>query len=240
MSKATVLAAAVLLAGAGAVHPADERDGRLAETAASLTHLSRSPAAILAEGGSLRDVAHTALLRDMLRDRAAALAAPKRTPPPPALPAEAGKDETLDRLATLAGPMPRPDRPASRERPFRFGLYRLPISGKVVTGTGEQDPSGGRARGLTLATAPDRPVLAPAAGRVRYAAPFRVYGDVVILDHGHGWTSLVAGLDRSVVAPGDDLRLGDPIGRSGQRLIVELRHNGRPVDVAAMIWLLGR
>lgn len=206
-----------------------------------------SPAAILAEGGTLRDVAHAALLQDLMQEQAAARAATALKPPPaaqtihrssPAPAPELLRDESLRRLGALAGSLARPDSAATPSRSFRPGLYRLPIAGRVLIGTGEQDPGGGRARGLTLATVTGRPVISPAIGRVRYAGPFRIYGDIVILDHGHGWTSLVAGLDRSDVGPGDELRQGDPIGRSGERLLVELRHNGRPVDVAAMIWAL--
>ena len=55
--------------------------------------------------------------------------------------------------------------------------------------------TGVRARGLTLATAPGAEIVAPTAGRVIYAGRFRRYGNIVIVDHGSGWTSLIAGLD---------------------------------------------
>ena len=37
-------------------------------------------------------------------------------------------------------------------------------------------------------------MVAPAAGRIAYAGPFRGYGTIVIIDHGGGWTSLISGL----------------------------------------------
>lgn len=115
--------------------------------------------------------------------------------------------------------------------------YRLPVAGKVVVGMGERSDVGVRARGLTLATAGGAAIGAPARGRVAYAGPFRGYGDIVILDHGHGWTTLLAGLEFVTATSGELLEAGATLGhmaRNAPRLTIELRHNGRAVDVAAM------
>ncbi|QJU57471.1 peptidoglycan DD-metalloendopeptidase family protein [Sphingomonas sp. AP4-R1] len=141
--------------------------------------------------------------------------------------------EVSARLAALPGPMlppGAPSAPASRGA----GAYALPRFGRVVAGTDERDHDGVRSRGLALATSPGLSVVAPAAGHVLYAGPFRNYGDIVILDHGHGWTSLIAGLSRASTDLGTDLLQGAAIGRSGRRLLIELRHDGRPVDIVAM------
>ena len=135
------------------------------------------------------------------------------------------------RLAALPGP----DFPSAG----RAGLtaYRLPVTGKVVIGMGEQSGTGARARGLTLATAAGASVSAPAMARVAYAGPFRGYGDIVILDHGHGWTSVLAGLELVTTTIGEIAQAGTPIGHMGKdkpRLTIELRHNGASVDVASM------
>lgn len=149
------------------------------------------------------------------------------------------RDRALtERLASLAAPTLPPDAPAEAGK--RRAYYRLPRFGNVVAGTGERDADGFSARGLTLATPAGRLVGAPGAGRVRYAGPFRNYGDLVILDHGHGWTTVIAGLERATTDVGAELRLGAGIGRSGRRLLVELRHRGRPVDIVAMANALGR
>ena len=45
-------------------------------------------------------------------------------------------------------------------------------------------------------------------------------------------------LDRLSVAPGDSLRQGDPVGATGSdpaRLIIELRQQDRPVDIASIV-----
>ncbi|HVJ02538.1 MAG TPA: peptidoglycan DD-metalloendopeptidase family protein, partial [Sphingomonas sp.] len=144
-------------------------------------------------------------------------------------------------LAALPGPLPRPPAAgeAARHLPRRTPPYRLPVSGRVVTGLGEISSTGVRARGLTLECAPSAPAVAPAAGRVLYAGPFRAYGGVVILDHGHGWTTLVAGLGGISVRVGDMLAQGSPIGRArsgdAPRVTVELRRRGVPMDAAQLL-----
>jgi septal ring factor EnvC (AmiA/AmiB activator) len=154
--------------------------------------------------------------------------------------------ETRAALAALPGPLPRPGDPAATvdsgaPLPVRAGPppYRLPVAGRLVTGLGEVSDTGVRARGLTLATGPEAQVVAPTAGRVVYAGRFRRYGNIVILDHGGGWTSLVAGLDAVMVQVGETLIQGAPIGRAPRgdapRITVELRRQGRPVDLAQLL-----
>ena len=153
--------------------------------------------------------------------------------------------ETRAALEALPGPLPRPDEGdaevAAAPPPARGGPppYRLPVAGSVVTGLGEISDTGVRSRGLTLATWPGAQIVAPTGGRVIYAGRFRRYGNIVILDHGKGWTSLVAGLDRVMVRVGDDVIQGAPIGRAPQvdapRITVELRRQGRPVDLAQLL-----
>lgn len=151
--------------------------------------------------------------------------------------------ETRARLAALAGPLPRPERIGGVEEraPTRFGTapYRLPVRGRVVEGLGEVSPTGVRARGLTLATTAGAAVVAPAAGRIVFARPFRDYGTVVIVDHGGGWSSAITGLDAVSVAVGDAVTAGAPIGRVGMRddprIAVELRRRGVAVDLAQLL-----
>lgn len=149
--------------------------------------------------------------------------------------------ETQAALAALPGPLPRPTDGEARVAAARSGLppYRLPVAGTVVTGLGELSDTGVRARGLTLATAPGAEIVAPTAGRVIYAGRFRRYGNIVIVDHGGGWTSLIAGLDAVLVKVGDTLGQGAPLGHAPQgdapRITVELRRQGRPVDLAQLL-----
>jgi septal ring factor EnvC (AmiA/AmiB activator) len=151
-------------------------------------------------------------------------------------------------LIALPGPAPRPavageaPLPADRASPVAASAasppYRLPVVGDVVTGFGEVGESGIRARGLTIATAPAATVVSPAGGRIAFAGPFGGYGKIVIIEHGGGWTTLIANLDRLTAQVGDIVRQGDPLGAAGQRdprLMIELRRQERPVDIAALL-----
>jgi septal ring factor EnvC (AmiA/AmiB activator) len=154
------------------------------------------------------------------------------------------------RLASLPGPVLRPARPGRALAPPPSELerlaaaantpppYRLPVLGRLVSGMGELSESGVRARGLTLATARNAQVVAPAAGRVAYAGAFRSFGRIVIIEHPDGWATLITGLGRLGVSTGDELIQGSPIGVAGRndpRITVELRHGGRPVDILPLI-----
>ncbi|MBX9730953.1 MAG: peptidoglycan DD-metalloendopeptidase family protein [Sphingomonas sp.] len=154
--------------------------------------------------------------------------------------------ETRAALESLPGPLPRPPRPGevaspidtiswSRDAP----PYRLPVDGKVVTGLGEISDAGVRSRGLTIETASAAQVIAPAAGRIVFARRFRDYGMVVIIDHGGGWTSLIANLGSVSVAVGDRVGQGMPIGRTmsgdAPRVTIELRRKDRAIDMTGLL-----
>ena len=146
-----------------------------------------------------------------------------------------------DRLASLPGPLPRPARltealPADiAPEPQRIA-FRLPVVGPVVRGFGETLPSGVRARGVTIAARPGALVVAPAAGRVTFAGPYRDYGVIAIVDHGGGLASLVTGLASASARIGDTVEQGSPLGRAGSDgVTVELRRNGQAVDLATFI-----
>lgn len=154
--------------------------------------------------------------------------------------------DTRADLAALPDPVARPDDLGRRSDglalaawPYYDVPYRLPVAGRLVTGLGEVSAAGVRSRGLTLATASDATVVAPAAGRVAYARRFGDYGTIVILDHGDGWTTLITGLSSADVALGQTVAQGTAIGQTGggtPEVTIELRRRGRPVD---MIPLLG-
>ena len=149
-------------------------------------------------------------------------------------------------LESLPGPLPRPPRPGEVASPFDSVSwphgsppYRLPVVGKVVVGLGELSDAGVRSRGLTIASATEAAVVAPAAGRIAYAGAFRGYGTIVIIDHGGGWTSLVSGLGAASVRVGESVGQGAPIGRATKgddpRVTIELRRKGRAVDMTPLI-----
>ncbi|PXA86997.1 metalloendopeptidase [Nostoc sp. 3335mG] len=142
------------------------------------------------------------------------------------------------RLERLSGPAMRPAgsddaMPAHGEA----GRYRLPVTGDLVTGYGEVSPAGVRSRGLTIAPSAGSEITAPAAGTIVFAKGFRSYGQVVIIDHGGGWTTTLTGLDRIDVKLGAHVAQGDRIGSGSGRdapVTAELRRGARPIDIMAM------
>ena len=146
-------------------------------------------------------------------------------------------------LAQLPGPLPRPAQPGEIV-PGAFSWttasapWKLPVAGKLVTGFGEVSDAGVTSRGLTFAVAGEADVAAPAAGRVVYAGPFRGYGNVVIIDHKGGWTTLISGLGTLLVKLNQPVGQGALIGAAqpgdDRRVTVELRRKGRPVDPVAL------
>lgn len=148
-----------------------------------------------------------------------------------------------EQLAALPGPLvrpPRPDQssviadaqPAVAARGVPAG-YQLPVSGRTVTGFGAPGSSGALSQGLALAPRDGAQVVAPGAGRVAFAGPYRGYGRIVIIEHEGGWTSLVTGMARVDVEVGETVVGGSPLGvaaPSRPLITLELRRNGTPVN----------
>jgi septal ring factor EnvC (AmiA/AmiB activator) len=139
-------------------------------------------------------------------------------------------------LASLPGPVLRPTGPG--EAPPAGPAFLIPTGGRVLTGVGELNEAGVHARGIVMAVEANSIARAPAPGRVAFAGPFRSYGLVVILDHGGGWTSVITNLAALGVGTGQQVARGVPVGRAGgdsPQLTVELRYQGRPVPITALL-----
>ena len=114
-------------------------------------------------------------------------------------------------------------------------LFR-PVAGPVLRAFGSPG-DGGPAAGVTYDARTGATVLSPCRGRVSFAAPFRSYGRLVILDCGGGTDLVLAGLGSLTVTAGRKLRAGQAVGRMGRRsgrssLYLELRRHGQPTDPA--------
>ncbi len=152
-----------------------------------------------------------------------------------------------ERLAAFPGPLLRPGGgevlaavPEGRPTPLATATgpvlapspYYLPVTGRIVTGFGA--PQGaGLSPGITLAPRGNAQVVAPGAGRVAFAGPYRGYGQIVIIEHVGGWTSLVTGLARIDANVGDQVLAGAPIGVAGPgrpTISLELRKDGEALN----------
>ena len=124
------------------------------------------------------------------------------------------------------------------------GQLTAPVAGTVVRSWGEAT-AGGPANGISYRAAPDARVVAICNGRVAFAAPFRSYGLLLILDCGGGYHTVLAGFERLDVKVGQIVAAGEPVGvmpgwdpaSTGNRptLYVELWRQGKPVNPAP--WL---
>ena len=76
-----------------------------------------------------------------------------------------------------------------------------------------------------------------------FAGPFKGYGQLLIIDHGEGYHSLLAGLDRIDAQLGNPVLAGEPVGTMSDTgeapvLYVEFRRNNEPVN--PLPWLAAR
>ena len=148
---------------------------------------------------------------------------------------------TATALAALSGPLPRPGEPSDPPLSWTGGTapYRVPVTGKLVTGFGEVSADAGvTSRGLTWAVPGGADIAAPAAGKIAFAGPFRDYGKIVVIDHGGGWSTVLIGLGTLSVATGQRVGQGALLGAAPQgddrQVTAELRRKGRPIDPVAL------
>ena len=135
---------------------------------------------------------------------------------------------------------------ASAEKRWK-GPFRVPAAGRMSSPFGVRRYRNGvfltdyYHRGVDYASGAGAPVVAPADGTVMLVGlegeGFRVHGNTVGLDHGHGVVSLLLHLARAVVREGDVLKEGDPVGLVGGTGAVTAPHlhwglyvNGVAVD----------
>ncbi|HEY7335297.1 MAG TPA: M23 family metallopeptidase [Bryobacteraceae bacterium] len=116
-----------------------------------------------------------------------------------------------------------------------------PVNGRLLSRYGERtDPFSGEGEvhaGVDISAAMGTPVHAAADGVVVQAGYMNGYGKMVVIDHGSGVTTRYAHLSRFDVIPGQEIRRGDVLGRSGAtgkvtspHLHFEVRHRGTAVN----------
>ncbi len=119
------------------------------------------------------------------------------------------------------------------------GTLPMPARGKIITAYGEQLVKGVSAKGITIRTRNQAQVIAPFDGSVIFAGPFRGYGNLIIIEHGDGYLSLLAGLENMDVEVGQMLLAGEPVGQmptdGDAKLYMEIRKDNQPINPAAWI-----
>lgn len=143
--------------------------------------------------------------------------------------------EKASELAALDGPMLRPGRANAAATGT---AYMLPARGKLLSGFNELNTTGYRERGVRIALADNLRVVAPAAGTVSFAGRYRSYGQIVIIEHGNGWNSLITNLGSTQVKKGQAVAQGTALGSAkadAPEIGIELRKNGRVMDIATIL-----
>jgi septal ring factor EnvC (AmiA/AmiB activator) len=151
--------------------------------------------------------------------------------------------EQARKLSDFVSTLPPPRTPLAGPTGFAAlrGTLPPPAPGPITVGFGRVlNPRFNTVtvqNGLDIGAAPGAPVRAIAAGRVVHAGWFKGYGNLVIVDHGEGYHSLVAHLAAMQTAMGEEVRAGTVLGTVGDSgslkgpyLYFELLENGRPVD----------
>ncbi len=123
-------------------------------------------------------------------------------------------------------------------KPFALsqGSLRYPAVGRISGRFGEVVRRGVNSKGLTIETRASAQVVAPHDGKVVFAGNFRGYGQLLIIDHGEGYHTLLAGMSRIDGIMGQYLLSGEPVGvmgtpKSGKpTLYIELRRNSQPIN----------
>jgi septal ring factor EnvC (AmiA/AmiB activator) len=158
---------------------------------------------------------------------------------PVAFPLAQPEPSAMPKPTPVAAPAIAPSDPSKppKLRSFLYapGNYLVPASGKLVQNFGKPNEVGLTSQGLAYETRAGAQVVAPYDGRVLFAGPFRGYGQILIIEHGDGYHSLLAGLDGLDVSVGQWLVAGEPVGimpKGGNkpRLYLELRHDGQPIN----------
>ncbi len=123
-------------------------------------------------------------------------------------------------------------------RPFpdAGASLRMPARGRVVRRYGQSGGTEGTAKGINIKARNGAQVVAPYDGQVVYAGLFRRYGQILIIEHGGRYHTLLAGLERIDAVVGQWLLAGEPVGTLGStqdgnpELYFELRRAGQPIN----------
>lgn len=162
----------------------------------------------------------------------------------PKKPLKAGTRLAIPTIANVPAPPPGPAAqpgaiaPAPSLATAPIGIkFTWPAPGPVIRGytpTGRKNAHTGIDLGGDMGSA----VRAVAAGRVVYAGfEPRKFGNLVVIDHGKGWHSAYAKLQKVTVKKGDRARAGERVGLLGNtgettrtELHFEVRRYNLPVD----------
>lgn len=196
------------------------------ETLFSIARLYDVDAFTLASANGMRPpygVNEGQRLRVPRQGPAAATAKPPEPPPsrpvtdaapvaaPVAAPSGAAGGDPVETAAAPAPPAPAPKAPP----PKAGGGFVWPVNGKVISAFGGKE-QGLRNDGINIAAQRGTPVRAAGDGTVTYAGnELKGMGNMILLKHEGGWSTVYAHAEEVLVAKGDQVRRGQTIARVG-------------------------
>ena len=134
------------------------------------------------------------------------------------------QDETAQAAAVAAAGAPSAEAPKVARRAAgtgflaRKGGLPLPAEGKIISAFGRKYDAKTSLytfhKGIDIQASASAPVRAVYPGKVVFSGKIGGYGQLLILDHGDQYYSLVGQLGEPLKAEGDEVKEGDVIGRS--------------------------
>lgn len=138
-----------------------------------------------------------------------------------------------------AAPAPAPAAPPAKSAASdASGIeWAWPAAGKLLAGFSEgNNGAQGINRGIDIGGKIGEPVRAAADGKVIFVGTYPKHGNLVVLLHANGYSSVYAHNRRILVKEGQMVKRGDKIAELGDsdadqpKLHFELRHKGKPLD----------
>lgn len=154
--------------------------------------------------------------------------------------------DKLEEELKRAGPslLPTPPIPEGASFAKAKGALPYPARGNVIRRFGSKIAVG-TAKGISIQSRTGARVIAPFDGRVIFAGKFRTYGNLLIIAHGDGYHTLLAGLNKIDTIVGQWVLAGEPVGMMAQtrlasatgnamgpapELYLEIRKDGVPIN----------
>jgi murein DD-endopeptidase MepM/ murein hydrolase activator NlpD len=206
------------------------KSGLLDKGFAHDTYLSLFDQEIARHMARREDLGLTALLQRQLKDADADRQLPGRPDtalPRPSTALHARRAAAIDAYRQQAGPTD--------------GMFMLPVEGQHTSGFGMRlhpiDHEERLHSGMDIAAPAGTPIQAAAAGQVVFSGTQAGYGNVVVIQHEEGYSTLYAHTTANLVSVGTTVSQGQPIatvgstGRStGPHLHFEVRKDGKRLD----------
>ncbi len=215
-----------------------EREKMLAETSALLDRERRRLGALMSRKKVLKRRADNEAVAAEKRVAALAAKAKSLQELMRGLAEEKERAEKAKPVQAAAATVRRAIPPISEAR----GRLVLPAVGRVNGRYGEKTESGLSRKGITMKTPKGAQIVATYDGDVVYAGQFRGYGLLLIIEHGEGYHTLLAGMSRIDAEQGQRVLAGEPVGvmeeDAAPVLYVEFRRDGQPIN--PLPWLAAR